>query len=79
MQTQPTKRLVNAQECLNTVFPCEISQPSLRTFRKWQSDGLLPYHKIGRLTFFDPEQVFAALERRCKINALPAPQFKIRL
>ncbi len=74
-----TKQLVAAQECINTVFPCKTARPSLRTFRKWQSDGLLPYHKIGRLTFFDPEQVLAALERRCKVNALPAPQTKIYL
>lgn len=63
------KQLVGAQECINLVFPCESSRIGLRTFRAWQAKGFVPVHKIGRLTFFDPEEVRAALDRRFKIQA----------
>jgi hypothetical protein len=68
MPTQ--KKLVGADECIKLVFPCETSRPALRTFRSWQSKGFLPVHKIGHLTFFDPEDVRFALDRRFKINAV---------
>jgi hypothetical protein len=64
------KQLVGAQACLDLLFPDGASRPSLRTFRQWQANRYLPFHKIGRRTFFDPEQVRAALDRRFKI--LPA-------
>lgn len=54
---------------MKAVFPSDSSRPSLRTFRQWQKNRFFPVHKIGHLTFFDPEQVRAALERRFKINA----------
>jgi len=62
------KQLVGAQACLNLLFPDIDSRPSLRSFRQWQANGYLPVHKIGRRTFFDPEQVRAALDRRFRIN-----------
>ena len=67
-----TNCLVGAQDCIEICFPCENSRPSLRSFREWQSRGYLPFHKIGKRTFFDPEQVRAALDRRFKIEAKPA-------
>ena len=65
-------RLVGAQDCITICFPCENSRPALRSFREWQRRGYLPFHKIGKRTFFDPEQVRAALDRRFKIEAKPA-------
>ena len=62
-------RLVDAQSCIDEVFQGE-RKPSMRSFRKWQADGLIPFHKIGRLTFFDPLQVRAALDKRCRIEAI---------
>lgn len=70
MPTQ--KQLVGALDCLKIVFPCESSRPSLRTYRKWQSNGWFPVHKIGHLTFFDPEEVRLSLDRRFRINAVEA-------
>ena len=67
-----TNRLVGAQDCIDICFPCENSRPSLRSFREWQRRGYLPVHKIGKRTFFDPEQVRSALDRRFKIEAKPA-------
>jgi hypothetical protein len=62
------KQLVGAEACLKLLFPDSASRPSLRTFRQWQANGYLPVHKIGRRTFFDPEQVRATLDRRFRIN-----------
>jgi hypothetical protein len=61
--------LVDAKSCIEQVF-CGESKPSLRTFREWQAKGLIPFLKIGRLTFFDPEEVRAALNKRCGIQAV---------
>lgn len=63
------RRLVDVQTCIGEVFEGE-RKPSLRTFRKWQALGLIPFHKIGRLTYFDPSQVRAALDKRCRIEAI---------
>lgn len=61
-----TPELVGAEECIHIVFPRD-SRPSLRTFRDWQARGYIPVHKIGRRTFFDPDQVREALEKRFRI------------
>jgi hypothetical protein len=66
------KQLLGAEACIASVFPHEDSRPGLRTFRQWQARGYFPYHKIGRRTFFDPEEVRSALDRRFKINAAEA-------
>lgn len=66
-------QLVGAEDCIKIVFPCESSRPGLRTFRDWQAKGFIPVHKIGRRTFFDPEQVRAAIERRFRIAPIEAP------
>lgn len=63
--------LVGAEDCIKTLFPCESSRPGLRTFREWQARGYFPVQKIGRRTYFDPEEVRASLDRRFKINAKP--------
>jgi hypothetical protein len=60
--------LVDAQGCINRVFE-EGSKPSLRTFREWQARGMIPFLKIGKLTFFDPEEVRRALNKRCRVQA----------
>lgn len=66
------KQLVGAEACIAIVFPDEPSRPGLRTFREWQARGYLPVHKIGRRTFFDPEEVRAALDRRFRVNPATA-------
>ncbi len=65
--------LVGAEKCLEILFPDQESRPSIRSFRKWQAQGYLPYLKVGRRTFFDPEQVRLALSRRFTIHAKSAP------
>jgi len=63
-------QLVGASDCIQIVFPCENSRPALRTFREWQAKGFFPFVRVGRRTFFDPEDVRAALDRRFKVNAV---------
>jgi hypothetical protein len=69
-ESKPHPILVGAEDCIKIVFPCETSRPSLRTFREWQKRRYFCHLKLGKLTFFDPEQVRASLERRFKINAV---------
>jgi len=64
-----SKQLIGAQSCIEFLFPDESSRPALRTFREWQAKRFFPVHKIGHRTFFDPEEVRAALDRRFRINA----------
>jgi hypothetical protein len=66
--TKPISGLLDAEACINQLFDGE-SKPSLRTFREWQARGLIPFLKIGRLTFFDPEEVRSALDKRCRVQA----------
>ena len=55
---------VSAEACLNILFPNDGL--SIRHFRKLQAQGFIPYLKLGRRTLFNPSEVRAALEKRCK-------------
>jgi hypothetical protein len=67
--SEPQSRLVDVFTCIDEVFDGD-RKPSLRTFRDWQAKGLIPFRKIGRLTFFDPFEVRAALDKRCLVEAI---------
>ncbi len=53
-------QLVDGETLLQKLFakPC---RPSLRWLRTMQMEGKLPSHKIGRLVFFDPQEVRAVI------------------
>lgn len=53
--------LVDGPRLLETLFPNEACRPSLRWLRDQQKRNVIPFLKIGRLVFFDPPQVRAAL------------------
>ncbi len=61
--------LVGAETCLCLVFPDEATRPCLRFFRELQRKRLVPFKKIGRLTFFDPVEVRRALDRQFSVHA----------
>ena len=61
---------VSAETCIAILFPGEIPGISIRHFRKLQSQGYIPYLKLGRRTLFNPSEVRAALEKRCKRRAM---------
>ena len=67
--SQLHSRLVDAATCIDEIFDGE-SKPSFRTFREWQAKGWIPFRKIGRLTFFDPFEVRAALDKRCRVESI---------
>jgi hypothetical protein len=68
-QQCPSPSLVNAADLLRDLFPSIDSRPSLRWLRRMQARGLVPFKKIGRLVFFDPEEVRRALDRQFSIHA----------
>lgn len=69
MSGMTTKQLLGVTACIEAVFTDAKSRPSVRTFRQWQKNRYFPFHKIGHRTFFDPDEVRAAISRRFKINA----------
>jgi hypothetical protein len=58
--------LVDAQGCLEELFPDPRSRPSLRWFKYLQYDGIIPFRKIGRRVFFDTAEVRQAIDKHCK-------------
>jgi hypothetical protein len=61
--------LVSAQGCLEKVFQDTRSRPSLRWFKGLQAAGMIPYRKIRRRVWFDPEEVRRALDKQFRIRA----------
>lgn len=62
--------LVGTDRCMELVFPDPDSRPGKRTFLEWQYRGYFRHHKIGRRTFYNPEEVAADLARRFRIEAI---------
>ena len=60
--------LLQAESLLRTLFPADDSRPSVRWLRRMQARGLVPFKKIGRLVFFDPEEVRRAFDRQFSIH-----------
>ncbi len=54
--------LVNNKELLELLFPNKESRPSLRWLEEQRYSKLIPFCRIGRLVFFDPVKVRAALD-----------------
>jgi hypothetical protein len=65
----PAPSLLGAAELLLALFPANDSRPSVRWLRRMQSRGLIPYKKIGRLVYFDPDEVRRALDRQFSVHA----------
>ena len=63
------KVLLGIHGTLAAIWPDESERPSLRAFMEWKRRGFVPYLKIGRRVFFDPQEVRRALERRFEIQA----------
>lgn len=55
---------------MELVFPDPDSRPGKRTFLEWQYRGYFRFHKIGRRTFYNAEEVASDLARRFRIEAI---------
>jgi hypothetical protein len=62
-QNQLATRYVDAPKLLEILFD-EASRPSLRWVRDQQKTRTLPFCKIGRRVFFDPQIVKAHLDAK---------------
>jgi excisionase family DNA binding protein len=58
----------DAETSIEILFPGDGI--CLRTFRKLQAQGYIPYLKLGRRVLFNPSEVRAALEKRLKREAV---------
>lgn len=59
--------LVSGEGLLKIVWPDPASRPCLRWLRGLQKTKALPFLKVGRRVFFNPEKVRQELERRYTI------------
>lgn len=57
-----TDKRVNAAELLEVLYS-QKSRPSIRWLRKMTTDGIIPVERHGRMVFYVPSQVVAALNR----------------
>jgi len=55
--------LLDAPGLLKAVWPDEGSRPSLRWLREMQARRVLPFIRVGRRIYFEPERVRAALRK----------------
>ena len=62
--------LVGAVPLLEITFPREETRPSLRWLREMQAKRLIPFRKIGRMTYFCPVEVRRALDAQFKVNCI---------
>lgn len=70
--TQPnvaasTPQLVNAEGLLESLFPAN-ARPTVRWLREQCRRRTIPFIKIGRLVWFDPEQVRQSLNHRHTVH-----------
>lgn len=61
---------MGAEALLREVWKDEASRPSLRWLRAMQAKRVLPYRKIGRKVFFDPEEVRRAIDSKFKVESI---------
>ena len=62
--------LVGAMPLLEIIFPDKKTRPSLRWLREMQAKRLVPFRKIGRKVYFDPEEVRRAFDAQFKVESL---------
>ncbi len=60
--------LVDGPRLLKALFPDEACRPSLRWLRDQQERKAFPFVKLGRLVFFDPDQVRRAIAEKMTVQ-----------
>jgi len=67
-KTEDANGLVGVERCRELVFPDPDSRPCRRIWDEWRAKGLLPFRKIGRRVFMDPEEVRRAIDHQFKVE-----------
>jgi hypothetical protein len=60
----PQTGLVDGPRLLEVIFPNEVCRPSMRWLKTQEKKRAIPFMRIGRLIFYDPSRVRAALTAR---------------
>lgn len=68
--SKPRPTLVDAEALLRELWRDKESRPSLRWLRGMQAKRLVPYRKIGRKVYFDPEEVRRAIDSQFKVESI---------
>lgn len=61
--TDNRPKLVTIKHLIQILFPDPESRPSLRSIQRLQKARKIPVTKVGRLCFYEPDRVGAALRR----------------
>lgn len=64
-----TRRLVGAKQCSAEIFGDSPDAPCYRWWQYQMKRGIIPYYRIGRLVWFDPDEVREALAENCRVGA----------
>jgi hypothetical protein len=74
MDTNPFSKtgtpLLGGEALLRELFPDKDSRPCLRWLRGMQAKRLVPFRKIGRKVYFDPEEVRRAIDSQFKVESI---------
>jgi len=60
----PDTGLVDGPRLLEMLFPNPVCRPSLRWLKGQEKNHALPFMRIGRLIFYNPPRVMAAMEAK---------------
>jgi hypothetical protein len=69
-ETRSITVLLGAEALLKDLFPDKASRLSLRSLREMQAKRLVPFRKIGRKVYFDPEEVRRSFDAQFKVESL---------
>lgn len=64
------RTLLDAEGLLSAIWRDKKSRPSLRWLRGMQEKRLVPYRKIGRKVYFDPQEVRRAIDSQFKVESI---------
>lgn len=64
-----SRRLLSAKPCIAEIFGDSPEAPSFRWWQGQMQRGIIPFYRIGRLVWFDPDEVRDALAKNCRVAA----------
>jgi hypothetical protein len=61
---------VDAERCLEVVWPDPRCRPKLRWFLEQKRQGRIPFKKVGHFVYFDAAEVRGAIDRDCSVGGV---------